>query len=232
MTSVAPFSVWPRLTRRQGAGTRRLVMLAVAAFIVVGALTAFVKDASAVVCPPPTGYKSIGATCYYVNGVIVDVQLFKTGNVVRNPKKFQATISGTSTDTGVLFCGNNGGNQAPGQRIIQFPPDLKVFCDVALKASDVDSQQNGGTADHVICDAHPTVDQLNDLSGQCSNGQFAIDFVPCQFNSAVEYIDATDGSTIEEANHRCVLDSCETLRWNNKAGMPEFRQYSCVGPTP
>ena len=227
MTSEAPFSVSPCHTCRR-ARTRRLVMLAVAAFIVIGSLTTFVKDASAVVCPPPTGFKSIGATCYYVNGVIVDAQLKFVGNLNAHPKSFKADLA--PTGDGVLFCGNNGGNQAPGQRIIQFVEPFSCK-PVDLKTSDVDSPQNGGTADHVLCDARVTPEQLQSLGDKyCSNGQFALDFIPCQFDSIVTYTSDTDGSVIEQAKHRCSLANCTTLKWNNKAGMPEFRQYDCVGP--
>jgi hypothetical protein len=200
-------------------------IIALGLLIVAGLLIGYVTDAGAVVCPPPTGYKSIGSTCYYVNGVIVDTTLYFTGNLTKNPKSFSAEI--TPTGFGVLFCGNNGGNQAPGQRIIPFSSPLT--CSVPVQSSDVDSNANGGTADHVLCDAKLSPTELDNLDVYCSTGQFAIDFIPCSFDSVVKYQSDKDG-TIEQAKHHCDLPSCETLRWDNKAGMPEFRQYECVGP--
>jgi hypothetical protein len=196
--------------------------------VVVGVMTGYVTDASAVVCPPPTGFRSIGGTCYYVNGVIVDTTLKFTGNLTRNPKSFSASITPTAGSVGILFCGNNGGNQAPGQRIIPFTSSL--FCNVPVQPSDVDSSASGGTAEHVICDAKLSPEELEDLDSNCSTGQFAIDFIPCSFDSQVTYKDDRQGSIIETAKHHCDLPSCETLRWDNTAGAPEFRQFECQGP--
>jgi hypothetical protein len=189
-------------------------------------------DASAATCPPPTGYRSIGGTCYFTNGVLVDTQLFFTGNLQKNPKRFSADLTPGPNAIGMLFCGNNGGNQAKGQRVIPFTTPLS--CDVSVQPSDVDSSQNGGTADHVLCNATLTQDQLDALDGNCTPGQFAIDFVPCSFDSLVKYKSLNkDGITftvIEEALHRCTLPSCETLLWDNKAGTSQFRPYDCIGP--
>lgn len=214
----------------QGRRFVKVGIIAVGLSVIAGLLPVFVPQADAAVCPPPTGYKSIGGTCYSVKGVLVDTTLKFTGNLARNPKSFKAEI--TPIGSGILFCGNAGGNQAPGQRIV--PVFEPLSCGpVKLLQVDVDSSQNGGTAEHVLCEANLSTEALDRLGHQyCSAGQFAIDFVPCDFTSQVTYMDnRTDPpSTIETAKHVCTLPSCETLRWDNKLGRPEPRQYDCQGP--
>ncbi len=213
---------------RRGGFTLRAGIVALGLLMVAGLTIVFTTPAGAVVCPPPTGYKSIGGTCYYVNGVEIFTTLKFTGNLNRNPKSFRSDITPTENAVGILFCGNNGGNQAPGQRIIPFTQSLS--CETQIFPSDVDSPQNGGTAVDVQCSAMLSPGELDTLDILCSSGQFAIDFIPCDFNSVVKYKSLRDGTIIEEALHHCTLPSCETLRWDNKAGMPEFRQYDCQGP--
>jgi hypothetical protein len=202
-------------------------IIALGLSFIAGLMAVFVTEANAVVCPPPTGYKSIGGTCYKVKGVEINAEVNHTGHVQRHPKSFHGEIF-TGVEGGVLFCGNKGGNQPPGQRIV--PVDTPLTCSHSIEPQDVVSSRNGGTA-HVRCTALLPSDVLQALGDQyCIPGQEAFDFVPCAFLSDVTYVDDETSTVIETARHSCFLPDCPSLRWNNKAGRPEPRDYECEGP--
>jgi hypothetical protein len=194
----------------------------------------FVPKADAVVCPPPSGYKSIGGTCYKVKGVeIVFQEVKNTGNLQTKPK-FVSGLIDTQGQPGILFCGNRGGNQPPGQRLVVANEPL--FCFKQIDPQNVFSPRNGGTAT-VTCTALLSPEALLALGEEnCAPGQEAFDFVPCSFLSDVTYSEGliTDADPepplIETARHFCTLPSCETLGWNNKTRLPEARDYECIGP--
>lgn len=183
----------------------------------------FVPEASAIVCPPPSGYKSIGGTCYKVKGVQIDAEVKFTGQLQRNPKSFHGDIA--PQGVGILYCGNQGGNQPPGQRLVVTSAHLT--CSQEIFQQNVVSSQNGGTA-KVTCTAQLDPFVLQQLGDEnCAPGHEAFDYVPCEFLSDVTYTSDSDASIIETARHHCWLPSCETLGWNNKTGLPEPRDYEC-----
>ena len=198
--------------------------------LVAGLLIVFMTEVNAVTCPPPTGYKTIGATCYKVKGVEINAEVNHTGHLQKNPKSFHGEIF-TSAEGGILFCGNKGGNQPPGQKIVPVKPPLE--CSQSIVPQDVVSSQNGGTA-IVTCTALLPPLVLQALGDEhCTPGQEAFDFVPCAFSSDVTYMDDNKSTVIETARHRCSLLNCGTLRWDKSKGAPERRAYDiCEGPIP
>jgi hypothetical protein len=215
------------MQRARGGCKRRTTVLALSLVASLGCVT----YAHAAVCPPPTGYKSIGGTCYYVNTVGVEAQLKNTGNLKQHPKSFRVEIA--PTGVGVLYCKNKAGNQPPGQRLISATEQLT--CSTPVNPSDVISQQNGGTA-KVTCTADLSAElkaALGDL--YCSTGQSFADFVPCEFYSDVTDLDDTDptqASVIETAKHHCKLDTsvCEAIPWDKTTNSPQKTPYPCEGP--
>jgi len=206
-------------------------MTALGLRLVAALMVVCVNDGYAAICPPPTGYKSIGQTCYYVNTVGIHVELKNTGNLKNHPKAFRADLA--PTGVGVLYCKNKAGKQPPGQRLISTTQQLT--CSTPVEPSDVVSQQNGGTA-QVVCTAKLSDPDLLAL-GQlyCATGQFAVDYVPCEFYSVVTYTDETDPtspSDIETAKHHCKLDTsiCEAIPWDYTTNSPKETQYPCEGP--
>jgi len=200
-----------------------------------GLMVIFVPEASAIVCPPPSGYKSIGGTCYKVKGVQIDAEVTRAGRLQRNPKFFSGFID-TQGQPGILFCGNRGGNQPPGQRLVV--TNVPLTCSTQIQPQDVVSPNDGGTA-QVRCTALLPPEELQTLGdANCAPGQEAFDFVPCSFLSDVTYSNGTiedPESAIETARHSCTLDYapeslCTTLAWDNKTGLPEQRNYQCSGP--
>jgi hypothetical protein len=230
----------PRKATRTATGTPqtpwchrkwRSRMSALGLSLIAGLVASFVNEANAVICPPPTGYKSIGGTCYYVNTVGIHAELKNTGKLEKNPKSFSAVIA--PTGVGVLYCKNKAGKQPPGQRLVSSTQQLT--CSTPVEPSDVVSQQNGGTA-QVVCTAKLSDEDLAAL-GQlyCATGQFAVDFVPCEFYSDVTYTDETDPTqpnNIETAKHHCKLDTsvCEAIPWDKTTDSPKETPYPCEGP--
>lgn len=208
----------------------RLLIIALALGLSTTMMAVVVPNADAVVCPPPSGYKSIGGTCYKVKGVQIDVEVNHAGQLQQKPKIFSGIID-TQGQPGLLYCGNRGGNQPVGQRIVVI--DVPLSCSTQINPQDVVSQQNGGTA-NVTCTALLPPDELQRLGElHCTPGQTAFDYVPCGFLSDVTYSNGTldsPGTSIETARHSCILPLCATLGWDNKTGLPEARDYECVGP--
>lgn len=209
----------------------RPLIIALALSLFTGLMAIFVPEADAIVCPPPSGYKSIGGTCYKVKGVQIDAEVNHAGRLQRNPKFFSGFID-TQAQPGILFCGNRGGNQPPGQRLVI--TDIPLTCSTQIQPQDVVSTNNGGTA-KVTCTALLPPQELQALGdANCAPGQEAFDYVPCSFLSDVSYSDGLttdeDPPLIETARHSCTLPSCTTLGWNNKTGLPEQRAYDCTGP--
>lgn len=198
--------------------------------LIAGLMAVFVTEANAG-CPPPTGFRSIGGTCYFTQGVDIVAEVNHTGQLQQHPKSFDGFIQ--PEGTGVLFCGTKfvgKPHQPPGQRLVVTTKPLT--CSTPIHPTDVTSTQNGGTAS-VTCHAllDPTV--LQSLGNTfCSSGQVAYDYVPCKFTSEVSYIDDETSTDIESAKHSCSLDSCETLAWDKQRNLPELRPYECTGPLP
>jgi hypothetical protein len=213
-----------------GGLTLRPLIIALALSLCTGLMAIVVPKADAVVCPPPSGYKSIGGTCYKVKGVRIDAQVNHAGRIQRNPKFFSGIID-TQGQPGILFCGNRGGNQPPGQRLVV--TDVPLTCSTQITPQDVISTNDGGTA-NVTCTALLPFDELQALGeANCTPGQEALDYVPCSFLSDVTYSDGTiaePGDVIETARHSCTLPLCTTLGWNKSTDLPEARDYECTGP--
>jgi hypothetical protein len=207
--------------------TRQLIALPVLviASAFIGLLTFFVGPADAG-CPPPTGYRYIGGSCYFVKGVEIDAQVNHTGNLNKDPKTFSASIA-IEGGTAILFCKNKAGHQPPGQKIVPVPVGTQLTCSTGV--NNVVSNQNGGTA-NVVCTALLVGQDLSAFDAFCTTGQVAADLVPIQFLSDVTY-DATTGH-IESAQHQCTLPSPETLAWDRATDKPERRAYDCIGPLP
>ena len=182
-------------------------------------------------CPPPTGYKRIGGTCYFVNGVRIEGNINGTsggGGLVKNPKKFEAAITPIG-GTGALYCKNKQGKQPPGQRYAATSDELG--CSKNVDEADVTSSQNGGEA-AVGCTANLTAGKLEELGQRyCPTGQTAVDFFPCEFYSDVMYTSSKDG-LIETAKHHCSLDlnTCLSIPWDPETDMPTRTPYTCEGP--
>lgn len=204
--------------------THRVVKLVILGLGVVGAsLTVFATDAEA---QCSTGYRYFNGVCYRVKGVDVLSEVHHTGNLAQKRKRIDATIS--PTDTGILFCGNRGGNQPPGQRLVVAHEQLT--CSQPISPNDLVTSQQGGTA-QVTCTALLDDNALALLGSlYCAKGHEALDFVPCRFLSNVEYREDSEGGTIiETARDSCSLPSCETLQWvgDTVTGRPEDRLYTC-----
>jgi hypothetical protein len=200
---------------------------------IVGLTALFTTEAQAQ-CPPPTGYKSIGGTCYRVKGVEATVETTKVGNPATQKKSVQCTIfpepePGETQTLGVLFCGNKGGNQPPGQRLVLVPQGLGILTSDQVPINKLDSSKNGGTA--VVSCIAGKPEEYSAFDHLCSPGQSAFDFVPCAFNSKIKYTDDSKNTTIEAVGHHCVLPSCNTLTWDRRLGRPEPRAYDCPDET-
>jgi hypothetical protein len=206
--------------------TRQLIArpILVLGFAFIGLLSFFVSAAEAA-CPPPTGFRYIGGSCYFVKGVEIEAEVNHTGQKPqKDHKTFSANIDVTGS-TGILFCVNKPGKQPPGQKIVPVPAGQTLSCSSAV--TNVVSNQDGGTG-QVVCTAQ--VPNLSNFDQHCSSGQVAIDFVPISFLSDVTYSD--DNGTIESAKHSCTLPSPETLQWDRATNRPERRPYDCEGPLP
>jgi hypothetical protein len=210
--------------------TRRLFVaisvLLVGSFGFFGVLAFSATDAHAA-CPPPTGARYIGGTCFTVKGVQVNAQVNHTGNLNQKPKTFDAVIDVTGS-FGIVFCGNNGGNQPPGQVFAPIQQATQLTCDggpVPILPQNVVSNQNGGTA-NVVCTARLVGAALAAYDEFCTPGQFALDFVPITFEAGVKYDDAT--GEIEHSIFECELPNPGTLKWNRTTNLPEPRPYNCT----
>jgi hypothetical protein len=198
----------------------------VAGFGLFGLLAFSATDAHAG-CPPPTGTRYIGGTCFTVKGVEVDAQVNHTGNLQRNQKKLTADITVTGGTFGIVFCKNKAGKQPPGQVLAPIPTTETFSCFTKVNPQDVFSSQNGGTA-QVGCTA--LVADLSIYDPACSTGQHAVDFVPIQFLAGVTYSDLTGTDVIEFDGFTCELPDFQTLKWDRTTDLPEKREYNCVGP--
>jgi hypothetical protein len=206
----------------------RIIVLSLS--LIAGLLAVFVTEANAQ-CPPPTGFRYIGGTCTYTQGVDIVTDLNNTGKPQLHPKSLHAVVQ--QTGTGVLFCGTKfleKPRQPPGQRLVVTTQTLT--CSTPIMPTDITSTTNGGTAT-VTCHALLTPQALQALGDQfCSSGQIAYDFVPCTHTQDVTYFDDEKAIVIEAARFPCSLASCETLVWDKNRNLPELRQYQCTGPDP
>ena len=204
-----------------------LSILFVGGFGFFGVLAFSATDAHAG-CPPPTGTRYIGGTCFTVKGVQISAQVNHTGNLNQNPKTFSAVIDVTGT-FGLVFCGNSGGNQPPGQTLAPIAgKPTTLTCDegpVPISPQNVVSNQNGGTA-NVTCTALLVGEARRKYDQFCTPGQFALDFVPITFQAGVKYDDET--GEIENDIFTCTLPNPETLKWNKKTNLPEPRPFECT----
>lgn len=210
---------------------RRFVTLSilVVGFSVFGLVALFASDAQA--CPPPTGFRYVGGSCYRVKGIELTAEVNHAGNPKKEPKTLSADFTPIGLNQGqepigVLFCVNRPGHQPPGQRLVPVPPQVQMGC--SAKVTNLVSPNDGGTAE-VVCTSKLTRTELQFFDSFCSSGQVAIDFVPIRFLSDVRYA-KDDETLIEEARHDCVLPSPETLAWDRKLGRPEPREFECSGP--
>ena len=168
-------------------------------------------------------------------GVVIEAEVNHTGQLQRHPKSFLGDIVTGAPELpgaiqgGMLFCGNNGGHQPRGQRIVPVLAPLR--CETSSENFVSVSPNDGGTA-KVTCKA---IADLPSLDQYCTPGQVAFDFVPCSLTSDVTYMDEEEDppAVIETARHRCSLLNCGTLRWDKSKGAPERRAYDiCEGPIP
>lgn len=169
-----------------------------------------------------TGYVYIGGSCYRAKGVQADIEVKKVANAEQNPKFLQMTIHPSSTVAGILFCGNRASNQPPGITPV-------IFTGTFGASTTINSATKNGST-RVSLTALLSADQLAALDAYCPNTQNfdALDFVPCQFDSALHLSDINTSRSLEAVTHACTLADCYSLKWDKKTDLPEPRAFDCV----
>jgi hypothetical protein len=190
-------------------------------FFAIAVLALFATEAAAQTCVSSTGKigRYIFGKCYYPASVRAEVDLTHLNDAQQNPKLLQ--LFATPIGSGLLFCGNRSSNQPPGV--------IELLVQETLTGQTVVAAANRAGSVHVSVTANLSETTLLDLEGFCPNEQnyTVLSFVPCAFNGVLRLLDIGTERELEVATDSCTLQDCNTLRWDNKAGMPEQRPYTC-----
>ena len=170
-----------------------------------------------------------------LKGVACDEVAKGMGNVIKDPKVLTCVVAppaGTTTQTGLVVCGNPGKkiNTSPGIQVGTFNGTFEAFSTLDPKSCD-----KNGTCTQTVS-VIPSATQLATLNTACPNVQnwVAIDFAPCAADITVQVVGTcaeTGEQVLAQSTYFCELPNCTvegTVTWDRATQRLVGPDYNCT----